>query len=855
MSQIDLNDVTSGYNLVKINNNFQEIERVINEELLHRVNADNIPNSLQTDIDANSHHIYNLPKPQSGGEPLRVKDLFGDPDDLLGGPTLEHVTAVAGQTVVPLTTSYVVGSDSLYVFHNGEFLVKDVDYIETSTTSITIINRTVLDGDIISFVPAVVVTGGGGGGGGGPPTGPAGGVLSGTYPNPSFAQDVVLGQELFIGLANKSDHLHEHYLGALTRSGATVGQVPVWDGEKWAPATVTGGGGVGGTPTGPAGGDLAGTYPNPTLSAAKNAEIAGKAPSSHTHALNTITVPGGSTAGHVATWNGSEMALAAPTGGGGGSAKTRIAFVGDSLTARQALLSPAVPDLVESYLNASGAEVEVANLAKNGWNFFRANTVAVFGTQTMRDKLISMTPAIIHVHFGFNDALTNNDGRSLAQIQGDALAFFQAVRTALPSCKIFYGSQLSHDSTHSAPASLLNRHVTPAFFQLKSSGILANSYCSEMLGDACSSGVRTAYSNWVALDTYIKGLSQVDASYTVPIWKAARLGLVGYDTVHLTETGTVFCAAAVRTAYKDVPAMASALPNLSNQDYDSFNNPDNLFSLTFTDNGSEWIETSPSPTRDHPVNQFGPWRSINPPAWHMPSKGNFNCNDTTYVKDSGNSFTWMLQGVRPGTTIEVSQNGGAFSSIGRSTDGRGNYIAAGQLNMLSAGTYAFRYRIGNEIHGPLSVTVTDGGGGGTSKAYGSIKGLTSQTSKSTANVFTTVPFNLSGATLVNGITTQLNGLVVPRSGRYRISACCMVTRDATTACNLAVAVFANGARVLDGTTAYNAGPVSTAITLTINGVVQLSAGAGIDVQIFNTLVNTMKDNAEVTTNYLQIEEL
>lgn len=856
MSQIDLNDVTSGYNLVKINNNFQEIERVINEELLHRVNSDNIPNSLQTDIDANSHHIYNLPKPQSGGEPLRVKDLFGDPDDLLGGPTLEHVTTVAGQTVIPLTTSYVVGSNSLYVFHNGQFLVKDVDYTETSTTSVTLINRTVLDGDIISFVPAVVVTGGGGGGGsGGSPTGPAGGVLSGTYPNPSFAQDVVLGQELFVGLANKSDHLHEHYLGALTRSGATVGQVPVWDGEKWAPATVTGGGG-GGAPTGPAGGDLAGTYPNPTLSSAKNAEIAGKAPAAHSHALSTITVPGGSTAGHVATWNGSEMALAAPTGGGGGSTKTRISFVGDSLTARQALLSPAVPDLVESYLNASGAEVEVINLAKNGWNFYRANNTAVFGTQTMRDKLISMSPAIIHVHLGFNDSLTNNDGRTLAQTQSDALAFFQAVRTALPSCKIFYGSQLSYDSTHSAPASLLNRHVTPAFFQLKTSGILANSYCSEMLGDACSSGTRTAYANWVALDTYIKGLSQVDASYTVPIWKAARLGMVGYDTVHLTETGTVFCAAAVRTAYKDVPAMASALPNLSNQDYDSFNNPDNLFSLTFTDDGTDWVETSPSPTRDHPVNQFGPWRSINPHAWHMPSKGNFNCNDTSYVKNSGNSFTWMLQGVRPGTTIEVSQNGTAFSSIGRTTDGRGNYIAAGQLDMLSAGSYIFRYRIGNEVHGPLTITVTDGsGGGGSSKAYGALKGLTSQISKSTANVFTTVPFNTSGATLVNGTTTQFNGLVVPRSGLYRISACCMVTLDSGSPCSFAVAIFANGSRILDGSTVYTAAPVFTATTLTVNGVVQLTAGAGIDLQIFNTLANTMKDNAEITTNYLQIEEL
>lgn len=162
MSGINLNDVTSGYNLVKISNNFQTLERVINEELLHRVNADNIPNNLQTDIDANGRHIYNLGKPTTGGEPIRVKDLFGDPGDLLGGPTIEHVTTVAGQTVIPVSTSYVVGSNSMYVFHNGEFLIKDTDYTETSTTSITIINRTVDVGDVISFVPVVVVSGDGG---------------------------------------------------------------------------------------------------------------------------------------------------------------------------------------------------------------------------------------------------------------------------------------------------------------------------------------------------------------------------------------------------------------------------------------------------------------------------------------------------------------------------------------------------------------------------------------------------------------------------------------------------------------------------------------------------------------------
>lgn len=75
MAKIDLAEISSGYNITKVNENFQAIEDELNNNVLYRDNPDDEDNALESDIDANDHRILNLPAPLSASEPIRLQEF------------------------------------------------------------------------------------------------------------------------------------------------------------------------------------------------------------------------------------------------------------------------------------------------------------------------------------------------------------------------------------------------------------------------------------------------------------------------------------------------------------------------------------------------------------------------------------------------------------------------------------------------------------------------------------------------------------------------------------------------------------------------------------------------------------
>lgn len=491
-----------------------------------------------------------------------------------------------------------------------------------------------------------------------------------------------------------------------------------------------------------------------------NATGGGGGVTPHTHSLSDLQQSGASF-GQVPTWDGTKWVPATPESadcpcedsGGPVSNKLRIVVLGDSESATQPTLSEAWPTYLQDLINSAGAEVEVINLAINGYTFYQANTSAAFGSQTMVQKAVSLNPNVVLVALGFNDTVMGVDGRTLAQVQSDASTLFSTLRSSLPSATLCHLAEIAYDDVnYPSSGTLRNKFMMPALWDLATSGILQNAYCVEALENVISSSKQAGIDNLRALNTHVAGLSTVSTTATLHLWRAARLGCCGADGLHLTESGHRLLAGSVRSAFSSNPALAAAIPGLSDQGYPAFRDPffgtGSVFDLLLASSGTNYVErVPPTNSGQHVLTQYGPWVRFPVNVWFMPSKGTIKWNRTNLSQTE--TFLWSITGGPSLTTVQASINGGAWFNVGI-TDQRGDYADAGPFTTgVAPGTYVYRYRIGNEVNGPVTITLT--ASGSTSVSWGDVTGK---------------PFNSvgNGLTVSGGVLSVSNPLPFERAG-------------------------------------------------------------------------------------------
>lgn len=102
MTDIVLTPITSGYNLSKINDNFDKVEDVINTEIVHTVGGNN---TMQQDLDMNGHDLLNVNiDPENPGS-LLTREAADALYYNIAGDTLEGPLNAAGQVIHNLRES------------------------------------------------------------------------------------------------------------------------------------------------------------------------------------------------------------------------------------------------------------------------------------------------------------------------------------------------------------------------------------------------------------------------------------------------------------------------------------------------------------------------------------------------------------------------------------------------------------------------------------------------------------------------------------------------------------------------------------------------------------------------------
>lgn len=150
MAKLDLATLSSGYmDVAKLNDNFAKIE-VWADSVVSRTGDS--PNQMEADLDLNGHTLLNLGSSSTTDGIVMYDTMVAYVDSRASGlikQELETFTATAGQTVFVLTQfTYEPGVGNLAVYKNGVRLFAPASYVETNSTTITLVSGAALNDKI-----------------------------------------------------------------------------------------------------------------------------------------------------------------------------------------------------------------------------------------------------------------------------------------------------------------------------------------------------------------------------------------------------------------------------------------------------------------------------------------------------------------------------------------------------------------------------------------------------------------------------------------------------------------------------------------------------------------------------------
>lgn len=130
-----LNDIGSGFNRSKINDNFATIETALNDNVLKRVVDTGEDNSMQTDLDMNGYTILNLVGLELDGEDVSatIEDLYSS---ITTGDATTLTSAKAYTDTEVATVQANVDTNSTDIATNTTDIATNASNITTNTTNI-----------------------------------------------------------------------------------------------------------------------------------------------------------------------------------------------------------------------------------------------------------------------------------------------------------------------------------------------------------------------------------------------------------------------------------------------------------------------------------------------------------------------------------------------------------------------------------------------------------------------------------------------------------------------------------------------------------------------------------------------